>query len=62
MVGGWKSSRFDARFFYLGTDLFSHAGWTAQVLEQLRDSRLYRPLTLYTGPKELMPVPPIEAR
>jgi hypothetical protein len=23
MVGGWKSSRFDASFFYLGTDLFS---------------------------------------
>jgi len=51
------------------TDLFTPifaiartSGWTAQVLEQLRDSRLYRPLTLYTGPKELMPVPPIEAR
>jgi citrate synthase len=58
-------------YYSLGipTDLFTPifaiartSGWTAQVLEQLRDSRLYRPLTLYTGPKELMPVPPIEAR
>ncbi|MEM7013881.1 MAG: citrate/2-methylcitrate synthase, partial [Verrucomicrobiota bacterium] len=38
------------------TDLFTPifaisraAGWTAQVLEQLDDNRLYRPLTLYTG-------------
>lgn len=53
----------------LPTDLFTPifaiartSGWTAQVLEQLRDNRLYRPLTLYTGPSELMPVPPIEAR
>lgn len=51
------------------TDLFTAifaiartSGWTAQVLEQLRDNRLYRPLTLYTGPSELMPVPPIESR
>jgi citrate synthase len=51
------------------TDLFTPifaiartAGWTAQVLEQLRDNRLYRPLTLYTGPAELQPVPPIEQR
>ena len=58
-------------YYSLGipTDLFTPifaiartSGWTAQVLEQLRDSRLYRPLTLYTGPKELMPVPPIETR
>lgn len=38
------------------------SGWTAQVLEQLRDNRLYRPLTLYTGPDELLPVVPIEDR
>lgn len=58
-------------YYSLGipTDLFTPifaiartSGWTAQVLEQLRDSRLYRPLTLYTGPKELMPVPPIAER
>jgi citrate synthase len=53
----------------LPTDLFTPifaiartSGWTAQVLEQLRDNRLYRPLTLYTGPSELMPVPPIGER
>jgi len=58
-------------YYSLGipTDLFTPifaiaraSGWTAQVLEQLRDNRLYRPLTLYTGPKELMKVPPMESR
>ncbi|MBK1883165.1 citrate synthase [Luteolibacter pohnpeiensis] len=58
-------------YYSLGipTDLFTPifaiartSGWTAQVLEQLRDNRLYRPLTLYTGPKEMLPVPPIESR
>jgi citrate synthase len=58
-------------YYSLGipTDLFTPifaiaraSGWTAQVLEQLRDSRLYRPMTLYTGPSELMPVPPISQR
>ena len=58
-------------YYSLGipTDLFTPifaiaraSGWTAQVLEQLRDSRLYRPMTLYTGPSELMPVPPIDQR
>ena len=58
-------------YYSLGipTDLFTAifaiartSGWTAQVLEQLRNNRLYRPLTLYTGPSELMPVPPIESR
>jgi citrate synthase len=51
------------------TDLFTPifaiarmSGWTAQVLEQLRDNRLYRPLTLYTGPTELSKVPPINER
>jgi len=58
-------------YYSLGipTDLFTPifaiarmSGWTAQVLEQLRDNRLYRPLTLYTGPAELNPVQPIADR
>ncbi len=58
-------------YYSLGipTDLFTPifaisraAGWTAQVLEQLEDNRLYRPLTLYTGPTEDQPIPPIEDR
>ena len=58
-------------YYSLGipTDLFTpifaiarSAGWTAQVLEQLRDNRLYRPLTLYTGPSELKEVEPIAER
>jgi len=58
-------------YYSLGipTDLFTPifaiartSGWTAQILEQLRDNRLYRPLTLYTGPSELVPVPPIDQR
>ena len=58
-------------YYSLGipTDLFTPifaiartSGWTAQVLEQLRDNRLYRPLTLYVGPKETQPVPPIDQR
>jgi citrate synthase len=58
-------------YYSLGipTDLFTPifaiaraAGWTAQVLEQLRDNRLYRPLTLYTGPSELKEVTPIAER
>jgi citrate synthase len=51
------------------TDLFTPifaiaraSGWTAQVLEQLRDNRLYRPLTLYTGPQGPLPITPIEER
>ena len=51
------------------TDLFTPifaisraAGWTAQVLEQLEDNRLYRPLTKYSGPTELLPFVPIEQR
>jgi citrate synthase len=51
------------------TDLFTPifaisrtSGWTAHILEQLRDNRLYRPLTLYTGPQTLSPVPPIKSR
>ena len=58
-------------YYSLGipTDLFTPifaiarmAGWTAQVLEQLEDSRLYRPLTKYVGPATLSPVPPIGER
>ncbi|MGJ8632739.1 MAG: citrate synthase [Luteolibacter sp.] len=58
-------------YYSLGipTDLFTPifaisrtSGWTAHVLEQLRGNRLYRPLTLYTGPETLSPVPPIESR
>ncbi|MGJ8695428.1 MAG: citrate/2-methylcitrate synthase [Verrucomicrobiaceae bacterium] len=58
-------------YYSLGipTDLFTPifaiarmSGWTAQVLEQLNDSRLYRPLTKYVGPAELSPVPPIGER
>ena len=51
------------------TDLFTPifaiarmSGWTAQVLEQLKDSRLYRPLTKYVGPATTSPVPPISER
>ncbi|MCS7171942.1 MAG: citrate synthase [Armatimonadetes bacterium] len=33
------------------------AGWTAHVLEQQADNRLYRPLSEYTGPMDLVYVP-----
>jgi len=58
-------------YYSLGvpTDLFTPifaiarmSGWTAQVLEQLQDSRLYRPLTKYVGPETLSPVTPINER
>jgi len=58
-------------YYSLGipTDLFTPifaisraAGWTAQVLEQLEDNRLYRPLTEYTGPKPPQPIAPISER
>ncbi len=58
-------------YYSLGipTDLFTPifaisraAGWTAQVLEQLDDNRLYRPLTDYTGPMEQPPIKPIDER
>jgi citrate synthase len=58
-------------YYSLGipTDLFTPifaisraAGWTAQVLEQLEDNRLYRPLTEYTGPKPPQPIVPIAQR
>jgi citrate synthase len=56
-------------YYSLGipTDLFTPifaiaraAGWTAQVLEQLDDNRLYRPLTEYIGPapgtRQVLPI------
>ena len=49
----------------LYTAIFSNArccGWVAQVLEQMEDNTLYRPLTLYTGPKDRIPVPTIDMR
>ena len=58
-------------YYSLGipTDLFTPifaisraAGWTAQVLEQLEDNRLYRPLTDYTGPAEPQEILPIAER
>ena len=58
-------------YYSLGipTDLFTPifaisrtAGWTAQVLEQLEDNRLYRPLTEYIGPKPPQPITLIDQR
>lgn len=53
-------------YYYLGLepDLFTPifavsriAGWTAHVLEQLQDNRLFRPRAIYQGPKEAAYVP-----
>jgi citrate synthase len=53
-------------YYSLGipTDLFTPifaigriAGWTAHVLEQLADNRLIRPLSDFTGPRDLKVVP-----
>ena len=58
-------------YYSLGipTDLFTPifaisraSGWTAQVLEQLDDNRLYRPLTDYTGPDFQPEILPIDER
>ncbi|MGI8601845.1 MAG: citrate/2-methylcitrate synthase [Verrucomicrobiales bacterium] len=58
-------------YYSLGipTDLFTPvfaiartAGWTAQVLEQLEDNRLYRPLSDYIGPAGPLEVTPIDKR
>jgi citrate synthase len=58
-------------YYSLGipTDLFTcifaisrTAGWTAHVLEQLADNRLYRPLSEYTGDPEGRKVVPIDQR
>lgn len=51
------------------TDLFTPifaiarmSGWTAHVLEQLADNRLFRPLSEYTGPAVGLTVKPIAER
>jgi citrate synthase len=58
-------------YYSLGipTDMFTPvfaiartAGWTAHVLEQLVDNRLYRPLSEYTGPAVGKKVVPIDER
>jgi len=58
-------------YYSLGipTDLFTPifaiartAGWTAHVLEQLADNRLYRPLSEYVGPAPGLKFIPIEER
>ena len=58
-------------YYSLGipTDLFTPifaisrtAGWTAHVLEQLADNRLYRPLSEYVGPEVGKKVVPIDER
>ena len=58
-------------YYSLGipTDLFTPifaisrtAGWTAHVLEQLADNRLYRPLSEYVGPAVGKTVAPIAER
>jgi citrate synthase len=58
-------------YYSLGipTDLFTcifaisrTAGWTAHVLEQLADNRLYRPLSEYTGEAVGRKFVPIEKR
>ena len=36
-------------------------GWSAHIIEQTEDNRIYRPLSIYTGPKE-RPVPAIGDR
>jgi citrate synthase len=58
-------------YYSLGipTDLFTPifaisrtSGWTAHILEQLADNRLYRPLSEYTGPEVGKTVKPIGSR
>ena len=58
-------------YYSLGipTDLFTPifavartAGWTAHVLEQLADNRLYRPLSEYVGPEPGKKFVPIDQR
>src|SRR6516164_1111016 len=63
---------YSATFYYslgIPTDLFTPifaisrtAGWTAHVLEQLADNRLYRPLSQYTGDPVGKKFVPIEER
>jgi citrate synthase len=58
-------------YYSLGipTDLFTPifaiarmSGWTAHILEQLADNRLFRPLSEYVGPAVGRKVVPIEQR
>jgi len=58
-------------YYSLGipTDLFTPifaiarcSGWCAQVLEQLEDNRLYRPLSQYVGEPAGKKVVPIDER
>jgi len=58
-------------YYSLGipTDLFTPifaisrmSGWTAHVLEQLADNRLFRPLSAYVGPEVGKTVTPIGSR
>jgi citrate synthase len=58
-------------YYSLGipTDLFTPifaisrmSGWTAHILEQLGDNRLFRPLSEYVGPEVGKKVVPIDAR
>ena len=63
---------YSATFYHslgIPTDLFTPifaisrtAGWTAHVLEQLADNRLYRPLSEYTGDPVGKKFVPIEER
>ena len=38
------------------------AGWVAQILEQLEDNTLFRPLSNYVGPKDPLLVPILDMR
>jgi len=38
------------------------SGWTAHILEQLEDNRLYRPLSEYVGPAVGKKFVPVEQR
>ena len=58
-------------YYSLGipTDLFTPifaisrmSGWTAHILEQLADNRLFRPLSEYTGPAPGLVAKPIAER
>lgn len=58
-------------YYSLGipTDLFTPifaisrvAGWTAHVLEQLENNRIYRPLSEYIGPVPPQPITPLDQR
>jgi 2-methylcitrate synthase len=63
---------YSATFYYslgIPTDLFTPifaisrtAGWTAHVLEQLADNRLYRPLSQYNGEPDGKKFVPIDQR